>query len=250
MKMTNRGLRIAVVALLVMTACGRSAAPAPAVQAGEPNAATSVTPADAPPLLASATDTAAAPVATTSANDAPLVVITGFEGMDVAFGGNVGVYGGAEPNWDFPGAKSWFVTPGDAEYSGEMVHGGKQSFRIKWSPDKAEWATFVLLLGPMFEGKTRPRPADLAGFQTLSFWVKAEQGGEEFQPLIRTASASGLEADVKGPVYKANTTWTRYTLDLPGLLGTKTQVEMVGLRVGKEPLDKGVIYTDDWELER
>ncbi len=247
MKRIVRGFGVMFLVCSAISCGGRPDAtipPAPPEMAGD------ATPGEASGPIITLDGESAAVVAPRVVDASGRLVVSDFESMEIAFGGSLGVYGGAEPNWDDPGPKSWFVMPGEPGYGTEWVHTGRQSFRIKWKPDVVDWASFAILLGPFFEGQARPKPADLSAFRTLTFWARGEKGGEEFQFVARSASAADLQPDLKGRTYRANPEWTRYEIDLQELFGENRRIEMVGLRPGRLPLDRGTIYTDDWSLTR
>jgi hypothetical protein len=241
----TRLMKIGLILICVAIGCGRGpvSGKAAEVPAGAPPST-----GNAEPVITLTYDTAAGAPEPFSGTETHAKLIADFESMEIGFGGSIGVYGGAEPNWADPGPKSWFVVPGEVEYDPAWVHGGRQSFRIKWNPKVHDWATFAILLGPMFKGEARPRPADLGRYRRLVFWARGEKGNETFRFIARSREAPSLDADLPGLTYMANPAWTRYDIDLKELFGSRTQIEMVGIQPGEVPLDEGVLYTDDWEL--
>ena len=190
-----------------------------------------------------------------SAQDA---VIADFEGWPNNLGGEVGVYGSLEPNWDdiTTVPYSWVyetITPG---YDTANVHGGKQSFRLVNGlglKPEITWGSFAMDLGPTTDLTVVPKKVesfDVTGYKYLVFWLKGEKGGEKVEVLIRDAHALNYTPQVKYKISDAITEWQRVVIDLGQFRGRidLAALDNIGLAFGKDVgnLKGEVVFVDDF----
>jgi hypothetical protein len=189
------------------------------------------------------------------------VLIADFEGWPNNLGGEIGVYGSLEPNWDDVNTVpySWvyepMVTPG---YDSANMHNGKQSFRLVnglgLKPDST-WGSFAMDLGPTIDLTLIPKEVesfDCSGYKYLIFWVKGEKGGEKMQLLLRDASALNYMPQVKYQLPDATTEWQKVVVALGQFDGkiNLSALDNIGLAFGRDVgnLKGEVIYLDDFML--
>jgi len=190
-------------------------------------------------------------------------IIADFEGWPNNLGGEVGVYGALEPNWDdiTTVPYSWVyesITPG---YDTANVHSGNQSFRLVNGlglKPEVTWGSFAMDLGPVTDLTVVPKTVesfnalDFEGqsYSHLSFWVKGGQGGEKIELLIRDAHALNYMPQVKHKLPDATTEWQKITVSLEQLKGKVdlTALDNIGLAFGRDVgnLKGEVIYVDDF----
>ncbi len=133
------------------------------------------------------------------------LVIADFEGHPNKIGGEVGVYGSLEPNWDDKASPySWYYEPNKAGYSKNNVHGGAQSFRLVnalGSQKDQTWGSFSMDLGPTLDITPVPKKVnskDVSGYKYLVFWVKGAKGDENMEILFRDSHAASYIPQAKG----------------------------------------------------
>ena len=92
---------------------------------------------------------------------ADTLLIADFESHPNNLGGEVGVYGSLEPNWDDKATPySWYYTKDVPGYDAINAHGGKQSFRLvnALGSKKAEtWGSFSADLGQVTDAVPVPK---------------------------------------------------------------------------------------------
>lgn len=172
------------------------------------------------------------------------VLIADFEGWPNNLGGEMGVYGSLEPDWDHITTTpySWVyetITPG---YDTANVHDGRQSFRlvnaIGLKPDEA-WGSFAMDLGPTIDLTVVPKKVesfDVSGYRYLTFWVKGEKGGEKMSLLMRDGHALNYMPQVKHTLSAATTEWQKIVVSLSEFKGRidLTAVDNIGLAFGRD----------------
>jgi len=171
------------------------------------------------------------------------VIIADFEAHPNRLGGDVGVYGDGEPNWDKQGVPhSWYYEASAPDYSVDNVAEGLQSFRLI-NGEKGlsqKWASFNMNLGPTLDSRVTPikiRPLNVSSYNKLVFWVKGAHGGEQFRVIFRDAHAPDYlpQARVNPMPDGATTQWS--TVEIP-LSKINWQVDLkslvsVGLEFGQ-----------------
>ena len=187
-------------------------------------------------------------------------VVANFEGWPNNLGGEMGVYGSLEPNWDDIASVpySWVyetITPG---YSTTNVHGGRQSFRLVNAlglKPEVTWGSFAMDLGPTTDLTVVPKKVesfDVSGYKYLAFWVKGEKGGEKMEFLMRDAHALNYMPQVKHKLPDATTEWQKIAVELGQFKGKidLTALDNIGLAFGKDVGNfRGeVIFLDDFML--
>jgi len=186
------------------------------------------------------------------------VLIANFEGWPNNLGGEMGVYGSLEPNWDDMATVpySWVyetITPG---YDPKNVHSGKQSFRLVNAlgakPDEA-WGSFAMDLGPTIDLTVVPKKVesyDASKFKYLTFWVKGEKGGERMELLLRDAHALNYMPQVKHKLPDATTEWTKVVVSLSEFSGKVdlSALDNIGIAFGRDVgnLKGEIIYLDEF----
>jgi hypothetical protein len=186
------------------------------------------------------------------------VLIADFEGWPNNLGGEIGVYGALEPNWDdiTTVPYSWTyeaITPG---YNPANVHSGRQAFRLVnglgIKPELA-WGSFAMDLGPTTDLTIIPKKVesfDASGFKYITFWVKGEKGGERMEFVARDAHALNYMPQVKYKLPDVTTEWQKINIPLSELSGKLdlTALDNIGLGFGKEVgnLKGEIVYIDDF----
>lgn len=186
------------------------------------------------------------------------VMIADFESWPNNLGGEVGVYGALEPNWDDVAAVpySWVYEPITPGYDIVNVYKGRQSFRLVNGlglKPELMWGSFAMDLGPTTDLTVIPKKVesfDTSGYEYLAFWVKGEKGGEKMELLIRDAHALNYMPQVKHKLPDATTEWQRITVSLGQFKGRLdlTALDNVGLAFGKDVgnLKGEVIFVDEF----
>ncbi len=186
------------------------------------------------------------------------VMIADFESWPNNLGGEVGVYGSLEPNWDGVTAVpySWVYEPIAPGYDIVNVHKGRQSFRLVNGlglKPELMWGSFAMDLGPTTDLTVIPKKVeslDTSGYEYLTFWVKGEKGGERMELLMRDAHALNYMPQVKHKLPDATTEWQKITVPLEQFKGRLdlTVLDNVGLAFGKDVgnLKGEVIFVDEF----
>jgi len=185
-------------------------------------------------------------------------IIADFEGWPNNLGGEVGVYGALEPDWDdiTTVPYSWVYEPITPGYDLVNVHSGKQSFRLVnglgLKPELA-WGSFAMDLGPTVDLTVIPKKVesfDVSGYKYLIFWVKGEKGGEKMEFLIRDMHALNYMPQVKHKLPDATAEWQKIVLLLEEFKGQidLSAIDNIGLAFGRDVgnLKGEIIYIDDF----
>lgn len=192
------------------------------------------------------------------AEEEPLLVAN-FSGHPNDLGGEVGVYGSLEPNWDEKATTpySWYyerTTPG---YDVKNVYSGKQSFRLVnglGSKKDESWGSFSMDLGRTIDATTMPKKVeskDVMKYKYLTFWVKGEKGGEKIEVLFRDSKAPSYMPQAKIKVPDAGVEWEKRSVPLEEAhkMGVDLKsLDNVGIAFGPDAgNDPGaIIYLDDF----
>ena len=186
------------------------------------------------------------------------VIIADFEGWPNNLGGEVGVYGALEPNWDeiTTVPYSWVYEAITPSYNPANVHSGKQSFRLVnglgLKPELA-WGSFAMDLGPTTDLTVIPKKVEsfnASGFKYITFWVRGEKGGEKMEFLARDAHALNYMPQAKYKLPDVTAEWQKVAIPLSEIGGKidLTALDNIGLAFGKDVgnLKGEVIYIDDF----
>lgn len=255
------------IAILAVSGCGRKEEEGgKAVTVKMPQSVATEVPAKPAPVTAE--KTAGGPVVKTGtpmvepAKDIVLaegeILIADFEGWPNNLGGETGVYGSLEPDWDkkLTTPYSWMyeaITPG---YTPKNVHNGKQSFRLVnglGAKPAETWGSFAMDLGPTIDLTVVPKKVeslDVSGYKYLTFWAKGEKGAEKMQLLIRDAHALNYMPQVKYSLPDLTTEWQKVVVPLEEICRQVdlTGLDNVGLAFGKDVgnMEGDIAYIDDF----
>lgn len=186
------------------------------------------------------------------------MIIADFEGWPDNLGGEIGVYGSLEPNWDDIATVpySWSYEPITPGYNPANVHSGKQSFRLVNGlglKPELTWGSFAMDLGPTTDLTVMPKKVEsfnASGFKYITFWVKGEKGGEKMEFVARDAHALNYMPQAKYKLPDATTEWQKITIPLSEVSGKTdvTALDNIGLAFGKDVGNiKGeIVYLDDF----
>lgn len=183
------------------------------------------------------------------------LMVADFELWPNNLDGEIGVYGGGEPNWDKP-VHSWYYSIETPGYNPENVKFGNKSFRLvnAMKPNAAVWATFAVDLGPTLDVNVEPKKVkslDVSDFNYLTFWIRGEVGGEKFRVVFRDAHASSYQHEtVLVPLPQGTPDqWTFVKIPLSKIKNRVDlkKLDMVGLHFGRNVGNpKGaILYVDD-----
>lgn len=184
-----------------------------------------------------------------------MLVVADFESHPNNLGGEVGVYGSLEPNWDDKvNPQSWYYGPTTAGYDAKNVHGGKQSFRLVnalGAKKNESWGSFSLSLGPVTDATTTPvkvESKDVTKYKNLTLWVKGEKGGEKMEIIFRDSHAPSYMPQLKYKILDVTTEWKKITVPLEELqkLDLKS-LDNVGIAFGPDVKNEpgAIVYIDD-----
>lgn len=172
------------------------------------------------------------------------IMVADFEGWPNNLGGEIGVYGSLEPDWDKMQTVpySWVyetITPG---YDPKHVHDGKQSFRLVNAlgiKPSETWGSFAMDLGPTTDLTVVPKRVesfDASSYKYLTFWLKGEKGGEKLSLLIRDTHALSYMPQVKEKIADATTEWQKIVVPLGQFRGKADlkALDNIGLAFGPD----------------
>jgi len=206
------------------------------------------------PVEAQQTQTADSAVA----KEAGDILIADFESWPNNVGGEVGVFGSLEPDWEKINQQpvSWVYEVTSLNYSPENVHSGKNSFRlvngVGIKPEYT-WGSFSMDLGPTTDITSVPKKVeslDASGSKYFTFWVKGAKGGEKMEFLMRDAHALNYSPQVKYKLPDATTEWQKVTVPLSEVSNKidLTKLDNTGIEFGRDAgnLTGDIIYVDDF----
>jgi len=185
------------------------------------------------------------------------IVVADFESYPNNLGGNVGVFGAAEPDWDNRDVPhGWYYNKQTPGYSKKNVHGGEQSFLCVngYSRERVRWATFSLDLGKLVNAEVIPvkiKSLNVSNYPSLVLWVKGDRGGEKFNVFFRDAHAQDYFPQVSiAPVPNGLTTeWTKIVIPLSLVKDyiDLTVLDQIGLEFGANfgNAEGNIFYVDD-----
>ena len=186
------------------------------------------------------------------------ILVADFEGWPNNLGGEIGVYGSLEPDWDKIRTTpySWVYETITANYNPANVHDGKQSFRLVnglgAKPDES-WGSFAMDLGPTTDVTVMPKKVislDVSGYKYLTFWVKGEKGGEKMEFLFRDAHALNYMPQAKYRLPDAAPEWQKVVVSLSEFSSKidLTKLDNIGIAFGRDVGNIGgdIAYFDDF----
>ena len=186
------------------------------------------------------------------------VLIADFEGWPNCLGGEIGVYGSLEPDWDkmYEMPYCWILEPKSFGYDPANVYKGKQSWRLinalGSKPDES-WGSFAMDLGPTTDVTVMPKKVesfDASAYKYLIFWVKGEKGGERMSLLMRDAHALNYMPQVKHVLPEAVTEWKKVIISLDEFKNKVdlNQLDNIGIAFGRDVgnVSGEIVYIDDF----
>ena len=149
-------------------------------------------------------------------------MIADFEGWPDNLGGEIGVYGSLEPDWDMKEKVpySWVYEPIAPKYDSINVHDGNKSFRLVnglGTKPNESWGSFAMDMGPTIDTKVIPKKVvsfDASGYKYLTFWYKGAMGGENMKVIMRDAGALNYMPQFEYALKGATTDWKKATIPL------------------------------------
>lgn len=191
-------------------------------------------------------------------SDAGDLVIADFESWPNNRGGEIGVFGALEPDWEKVNQQpiSWTYEATSLNYSSDNVHSGKNSFRlvngVGIKPEYT-WGSFSMDLGPATDITSVPKKVeslDVSGFKYFTFWVKGQKGGEKMEFVARDAHALNYSPQVRHKLPDATAVWQKISVPLNEIGGKVDLKELdnVGIAFGKDVgnLTGDTVYLDDF----
>lgn len=186
------------------------------------------------------------------------VIIADFETWPDNLGGEIGVFGSLEPDWEKVNQQpvSWVYEVTSLNYSPDNVHSGKNSFRLVNSvgiKPEYTWGSFSMDMGPTTDITAVPKKIesfDASGYKYLVFWVRGAKGGEKMELLVRDAHALNYSPQVKYKLADATAEWQKITIPLSEISGKAdlTKLDNIGIAFGKDAgnMTGDTIYLDDF----
>lgn len=172
------------------------------------------------------------------------ILVSDFEGWPNNLGGEMGVYGALEPDWQNVASVpySWVYEPIVPGYDPENVHKGNQSFRLVngLGLKPAElWGSFAMDLGPTTDITVVPKRVeslDASGYKYLTFWIKGEKGGEKAEVLVRDAHALNYTPQIKYKISDLTAEWQKIVIPLDEIKGRVdlSKLDNIGIAFGKD----------------
>ncbi len=186
------------------------------------------------------------------------IIVADFEGWPNNLGGEVGVYGALEPDWEQVNQipVSWVYDTISLDYKPENVHGGKNSFRLVNAlgvkPGFA-WGSFGMDLGPDMDITTTPKKVvslDVSDYKYLVFWAKGEKGGEKMELVVRDAHALNYSPQVNYKLPDLTNEWQKIVIPLSEIGGKAdlTALDNIGITFGTDigNMKGDIAYIDDF----
>ncbi|MBN1871412.1 MAG: hypothetical protein JW800_02455 [Candidatus Omnitrophica bacterium] len=167
-----------------------------------------------------------------------------FEGWPNNVGGEMGVYGSLEPDWDEVTTTpySWVFEPVTPGYNTKDIHAGRQSFRLVTglgTKSNEGWGSFAMDLGPTVDVTTMPKKVeslDVSKYKYLVFWAKGKKGGEKMKFIARDAHALDYMPQAEYPLPALTTSWQKLVIPL-GAISSRvdlSQMDNIGLAFGSD----------------
>ena len=188
------------------------------------------------------------------------LVISDFESHPNNLGGEVGVYGSLEPNWDDKETpSSWYYGPNTAGYDKSNVHDGAQSFRLvnaMGAKKNEAWGSFSMDLGKTIDVAPVPKKVeskDVSAFKYLTFWVKGVNGEEKMELLFRDSHAVSYMPQAKYEVKDITAEWKKEVIPLAEIkrMGIDLKsLDNIGIAFGPDVGNApgAAVYLDDFSF--
>jgi len=188
------------------------------------------------------------------------LILADFEGWPNNLGGEMGVYGSLEPDWDntsIPYSWIYNIEAKDAEgFDRANVHSGGASFRLvngTGAKASTNWGSFAMDLGVTIDLTVEPKQVeskDVSVYKYFTFWVKGQNGGEYLEVLFRDAHAVSYMPQIKVPFLSITTEWTKVAIPLEDVNKKidLIQLDNVGIAFGPDVGNEtgAIIYLDDF----
>jgi hypothetical protein len=186
------------------------------------------------------------------------LIIADFETWPDNLGGEIGVFGSLEPDWEKVNQQpvSWVYEVTSLNYSPDNVHSGESSFRLVNAvgiKPEYTWGSFSMDLGPTTDITAVPKKVesfDASAYNYLTFWVKGARGGEKMEFLARDAHALNYMPQVKYKLSDATIEWQMISIPLSELSSKVdlTKLDNIGIAFGKDVgnMTGDTIYLDDF----
>ncbi|MBN1871413.1 MAG: hypothetical protein JW800_02460 [Candidatus Omnitrophica bacterium] len=150
------------------------------------------------------------------------VMLADFEGWPNNLGGDIGVYGSLEPDWDMKETVpySWVYEPVTPGYNSINVHDGNKSMRLVnalGTKPNESWGSFAMDMGQTIDTTVTPKKVesfDASGFKYLTFWYKGAMGGEKIKVIMRDSHALSYMPQYEHPLPPATTEWEKVVVPL------------------------------------
>ena len=184
-------------------------------------------------------------------------IVADFESFPNNLGGNVGVFGGGEPDWDNKEVPhGWYYSKTTQGFTPKNVHAGGQSFRCVngYSVDRVRWATLSFDLGKIVDADVIPiriKSLNVSAYKSLIFWVKGDRGGEMFRVFFRDGRAEDYFPQVTLEPFPGgiSTQWTKVVIPLKRVVEyvDLTLLDQIGLEFGTNVgnAEGNIFYIDD-----
>lgn len=187
------------------------------------------------------------------------ISVADFESLKNDLGGDVGVYGSLEPDWNKtsqPYSCLYSTKIHDAgNYSKKNIHKGNASFRLVHGTGAKiyeDWGSFGINLGPIRDESQNPvliEPLNVTPYRYFTFWIKGQKGEERFAVSFRDQFAKDYLPQYKSKRQKASKTWRKVSIKLSTISKNVALDKLVNVSVifGKEQGSRtgDIIYIDD-----
>lgn len=194
-----------------------------------------------------------------SAAFADELILADFEGWPNNLGGEMGVYGSLEPDWDntsIPYSWIYNIEVKDGSFDRGNVYSGGSSFRLvngTGAKASTNWGSFAMDLGVTIDLTIEPKQVeskDVSAYKFFTFWVKGATGGESLEVLFRDAHAVSYMPQVKVPFSDITTEWQKVVIPLEDVNKKidLTLLDNIGLAFGPDVGNEtgAIIYLDDF----
>ncbi|MBL7070981.1 MAG: hypothetical protein ISS26_02265 [Candidatus Omnitrophica bacterium] len=250
----NRFCVLLFVLLFAVSGCGKKAEVEQPISEPETAQSSQVETPKAPPAIPSKPMVESEKAAVS--DDA--LIVADFEGWPNNLGGEIGVYGALEPDWEnvneFP--VSWVYDPVSLGYNTANVRSGNNSFRLVnglgVKPELA-WGSFAMDLGSTIDITTTPKKVeslDASGYKFIVFWAKGESGGEKMELLVRDGHALDYDPQIRYRLPDLTAQWQRIMIPLAQISGKVdlSQLDNLGIAFGKDVgnMQGDIAYIDDF----
>ncbi|MCH7504996.1 hypothetical protein IID04_05140 [PVC group bacterium] len=188
------------------------------------------------------------------------LVLADFEGWPNNLGGEMGVYGSLEPDWENTSIPySWIYDSEVKDQEGfdrAYVHSGGASFRLvngTGAKPSSNWGSFAMDLGVTTDLTVEPKiveSRDVSSYGYFTFWIKGQNGGESAEILFRDAHAVSYMPQMKVSVSNITAEWQQFAIPLDQVNKKidLSQLDNVGMAFGPDVGNAtgAIIYVDDF----